>query len=221
MEQQLWLIAGLGNPGRQYEKTWHNAGYMALEVLSQRHAIPINKIRFKGLMGQGVIAGQKVILLKPTTYMNLSGESLREAMTFYKIPPERTLVLYDDLDIPVGTVRMRPNGGTGTHNGMRSIVNILGLQSFPRLRIGIGPLPAHWELVNFVLSEIPQDKQGDFFAALTKVADAVEWTLRDGLEQAMNRANSKGPANPKPLSPGKDPNPGEEPSLNKEPNGKA
>ncbi len=191
MEQELWLIAGLGNPGRQYERNWHNAGYMALEILSQRHAIAINKIRFKGLIGQGAIAGQKVILLKPTTYLNLSGESLREAMTFYKIPPERTLVIYDDLDIPAGTVRMRPNGGTGTHNGMRSIVNVLGLQSFPRIRVGIGPLPEHWELVNYVLSDIPSDQQKDFFAALSKAADAVEWSLKDGLEQAMNRANTK------------------------------
>lgn len=191
MEQELWLIAGLGNPGRQYEKTWHNAGYMALEIISQRHAIPVNKIRFKGLVGQGTIASQKVILLKPTTYMNLSGESLREAMAFYKIPPERTLVIYDDLDIPVGTVRMRPNGGTGTHNGMRSIVNVLGLQNFPRIRVGIGPLPENWELVNYVLADIPKDQQSDFFLALNTAADAVEWTIKDGLEQAMNRANTK------------------------------
>lgn len=189
MEQEFWLVVGLGNPGRQYEKNWHNSGYMALEVLSQRHKIAINKIRFKGLTGQGTIAGQKVILLKPTTYMNLSGESLREAMTFYKIPPDRTLVIYDDLDIPAGTIRMRPAGGTGTHNGMRSIVNVLGLQSFPRIRIGIGPLPEDWELVNYVLADVPKDRQTEFFAALSKAADTVEWTLRDGVENAMNKAN--------------------------------
>ncbi|MDD2533458.1 MAG: aminoacyl-tRNA hydrolase [Eubacteriales bacterium] len=189
----MWLIVGLGNPGKQYEKNWHNSGYMAMEILSQRYNLAINKIRFKGLTGQGTIAGQKVILLKPTTFMNLSGESVREAMTFYKIPPERTLIIYDDLDIPVGTIRMRPAGGTGTHNGMRSIVNILGLQCFPRIRVGIGPLPENWELVNYVLADIPKDRQTDFFAALNKAVDAVEWTLREGLENAMNKANQGNP----------------------------
>lgn len=185
----LWLVAGLGNPGRQYEKNWHNCGFMVLEILSQRHHIDINRIRFKGLAGQGSVGGQKVILLKPTTYMNLSGESLREAMAFYKIPPERTLVIYDDLDLPVGQVRMRPGGGSGTHNGMRSIIRLLGRQDFPRVRIGIGPLPANWELANYVLSDVPASQQATFFEALNLAADAVELTVREGLETAMNRTN--------------------------------
>jgi PTH1 family peptidyl-tRNA hydrolase len=191
MEQELWLVAGLGNPGRQYEKTWHNCGYLVLEVLSQRHQIPLNKIRFKGLTGQGTIAGRKVILLQPTTYMNLSGESVREAMAFYKIPPQRTLVIYDDLDLPAGQIRMRPSGGAGTHNGMRSIIGQLGRQDFPRVRVGIGPLPANWELVSYVLSDIPQDQQKEMFEAFSRAADAVEKTLRDGIEAAMNQANQK------------------------------
>lgn len=191
MEQELWLVVGLGNPGRQYEKTWHNCGYLVLEVLSQRHQIPLNKIRFKGLTGQGTIAGRKVILLQPTTYMNLSGESVREAMAFYKIPPQRTLVIYDDLDLPAGQIRMRPSGGAGTHNGMRSIIGQLGRQDFPRVRVGIGPLPANWELVSYVLSDIPQDQQKEMFEAFSRAADAVEKTLRDGIEAAMNQANQK------------------------------
>jgi len=191
MEQELWLVAGLGNPGRQYEKTWHNCGYLVLEVLSQRHQIPLNKIRFKGLTGQGTIAGRKVVLLQPTTYMNLSGESVREAMAFYKIPPQRTLVIYDDLDLPAGQIRMRPSGGAGTHNGMRSIISQLGRQDFPRVRVGIGPLPANWELVSYVLSDIPQDQQKEMFEAFSRAADAVEKTLRDGIEAAMNQANQK------------------------------
>ena len=191
MEQELWLVAGLGNPGRQYEKTWHNCGYLVLEVLSQRHQIPLNKIRFKGLTGQGTIAGRKVILLQPTTYMNLSGESVREAMAFYKIPPQRTLVIYDDLDLPAGQIRMRPSGGAGTHNGMRSIIGQLGRQDFPRVRVGIGPLPANWELVSYVLSDIPQDQQKEMFEAFSRAAGAVEKTLRDGIEAAMNQANQK------------------------------
>ena len=204
MEQQLWLVAGLGNPGRQYEKNWHNSGYMVLEILSQRHQIAINKIRFKGLTGQGTISGQKVILLKPTTFMNLSGESLQEAMAFYKVPPERTLVIYDDLDIAVGQVRMRPGGGTGTHNGMRSIVKLIGNQNFPRIRVGIGPLPPSWELVSYVLADIPKDQQTVFFEALGKAADAVELTLREGLEAAMNETNQAiQPIQPKPKKPAK------------------
>ena len=191
MEQELWLVAGLGNPGRQYEKTWHNCGYLVLEVLSQRHQIPLNKIRFKGLTGQGTIAGRKVVLLQPTTYMNLSGESVREAMAFYKILPQRTLVIYDDLDLPAGQIRMRPSGGAGTHNGMRSIIGQLGRQDFPRVRVGIGPLPANWELVSYVLSDIPQDQQKEMFEAFSRAADAVEKTLRDGIEAAMNQANQK------------------------------
>ncbi|MDD2458399.1 MAG: aminoacyl-tRNA hydrolase [Eubacteriales bacterium] len=191
MEQELWLVAGLGNPGRQYEKTWHNCGYLVLEVLSQRHQIALNRIRFKGLTGQGTIAGRKVILLQPTTYMNLSGESLREAMAFYKIPPQRTLVIYDDLDLPAGQIRMRPSGGAGTHNGMRSIIGQLGRQDFPRVRVGIGPLPENWELVSYVLSEIPQDQQKQMFETFGRAADAVEKTLQDGIEAAMNQANQK------------------------------
>lgn len=191
MEQELWLVAGLGNPGRQYEKTWHNCGYLVLEVLSQRHQIALNRIRFKGLTGQGTIAGRKVILLQPTTYMNLSGESLREVMAFYKIPPQRTLVIYDDLDLPAGQIRMRPSGGAGTHNGMRSIIGQLGRQDFPRVRVGIGPLPENWELVSYVLSEIPQDQQKQMFETFGRAADAVEKTLQDGIEAAMNQANQK------------------------------
>jgi PTH1 family peptidyl-tRNA hydrolase len=191
IEQQPWLIVGLGNPGGKYARNFHNAGFMALEILSQRHHIAVDRIKFKGLYGQGQIAGQKVILLKPATFMNLSGESLQEAMAFFKIPPERILVLYDDLDIAIGEVRMRPNGGPGTHNGMRSIAQHLGGGQFPRVRVGIGPLPPHWELVNYVLSDIPQGQQESFWQALNKAADAVEMTLRSGLEAAMNQVNRR------------------------------
>lgn len=197
MEQPLWLIAGLGNPGLKYEKNWHNAGYMALDVLAARHQIAISRIKFKGLYGQGSIAGQRVILLKPTTYMNLSGESIQEAITFFKIPLERVLVLYDDLDIPAGEVRMRPSGGPGTHNGMRSIVERLSSVAFPRIRIGIGPLPNHWELVNYVLSDIPVNQQELVWQAQNKAADAVALTLAAGLEAAMNQVNRRD--KPKPL----------------------
>lgn len=191
MDQQPWLIAGLGNPGSQYEHNWHNMGFMALEILSQRHKLPVTRIRFKGLTAQGSLADQKVILLKPTTYMNLSGESIREALAFFKIPPQRCLVLFDDLDIPVGQIRIRPSGGPGTHNGMRSIVSCLGTEDFPRIRIGIGPLPEHWELVRYVLSDVSQDRQETVWQSLCKAADTVELIVSTGLEPAMNRMNRK------------------------------
>lgn len=191
MEQTTWLIIGLGNPGRKYELNWHNSGFMALEILAQRHKIDVSRIRFKGLLGQGTIGGQKCLLLKPSTYMNLSGESMREAMTFFKIPPANCLVLYDDVDIPIGQIRIRENGGAGTHNGMRSIVGMLGSDNFPRIRIGIGPQPAQWDIADYVLSDIPADRREEFWQALNKAADAVEMTLRDSLAQAMNQFNRK------------------------------
>ena len=156
MNENFWLIAGLGNPGRKYELNWHNCGFMVLEILAQRHKIDVTRIRCKGLMGQGKIAGQKSLLLKPSTYMNLSGESIRDALAYYKIPAEQGLVIYDDVDIPAGQVRIRESGGSGTHNGMRSIIGQLGRDDFPRIRIGIGPQPAQWDIADYVLSDIPE-----------------------------------------------------------------
>lgn len=191
MDQTTWLIVGLGNPGRQYEMNWHNSGYMALEILSQRHKIAVSRIRCKGLLGQGAINGSKCLLLRPTTYMNLSGESVQEALAYYKIPPANCLVLYDDVDIAVGQIRIRESGGAGTHNGMRSIVGQLGTVEFPRVRIGIGPQPEQWDIADYVLSDIPADTRESFWQALNKAADAVELILRDGLGSAMNRYNRK------------------------------
>jgi len=127
----MWLIAGLGNPGSQYKETWHNCGFMTLDVLAQRSRIPVSKSKFKGEYGQGTILGEKVVLLRPQTFMNLSGESIREALQYFKIAPENLIVLYDDIDLPRGTIRVRPSGGPGTHNGMKSIILCLGSQDFP------------------------------------------------------------------------------------------
>jgi PTH1 family peptidyl-tRNA hydrolase len=191
MEQNTWLIAGLGNPGRKYELNWHNSGFMALEILAQRHKIDVSRIRCKGLLGQGTIGGQKCLLLKPSTYMNISGESLREALAYFKIEPANCLVLYDDVDIPFGQIRLRESGSAGTHNGMRSVVSLLARDDFPRVRIGIGPQPDQWDIADYVLSDIPADRREEFWQALNKAADAVESVLRDGLAQAMNQFNRK------------------------------
>lgn len=190
-DNNIWLVAGLGNPGSRYEKTWHNAGFMTIDILSQRHSISLNKIKFKGLYGRGQINGNQLILLKPTTYMNLSGESVREAAAYFKIPLHRILVVYDDLDIETGIVRIREKGGPGTHNGMRSLVTCLGSDLFPRIRIGIGPLPENYELVNYVLSEIPMNSQQSLWDGLNLAADAVEITVSKNLSLAMNRCNMK------------------------------
>ena len=145
----MYIIAGLGNPGKKYENTRHNIGFITLDYLAERHDIQINKIKHKALVGEGRISGQKVLLVKPQTYMNLSGESLREVMDYYKVDIEDLIVIYDDIDLPAGTVRIRKKGSAGTHNGMRSIVQHLG-QDFPRIRMGIGN-ERKGDLADFVL----------------------------------------------------------------------
>lgn len=175
----MWLIAGLGNPGAQYTQTWHNCGFMSLDVLAQRNRIPVGKTKFKGEFGQGTISGEKVVLLRPHTFMNLSGESIREALQYFKIAPENLIVLYDDIDLPRGSVRVRPSGGPGTHNGMKSIISCLGTQNFPRIRVGCGPVPQHWDLADFVLSEITKDDQEQMFSAFVSAAEAAEKLIRE------------------------------------------
>jgi len=170
----MWLIAGLGNPGAQYTQTWHNCGFMTLDVLAQRSRIPVGKVKFQGLYGQGTVAGEKAVLLQPQTFMNLSGESIREALQYFKIPPENLIVFYDDIDIPRGTIRVRAIGGPGTHNGMKSIISCLGTQNFPRIRIGTGPVPQHWDLADYVLSNIGKEDQEQMFAAFMSAAEAAE-----------------------------------------------
>ena len=188
-----WIVAGLGNPGTRYEATWHNAGFLALEVLSQRTGIRTDRIRFQGLSGQGTLGGNRVVLLKPSTFMNRSGQSIRDALAWHKVPPERLVVVYDDIDLPCGTLRIRPSGGPGTHNGMRSIVETLGTESFPRVRIGIGPVPERWDLADYVLSPIPGDRREILFQSLVRAAQAVETLVVEGLAAAMNKYNGEVP----------------------------
>jgi PTH1 family peptidyl-tRNA hydrolase len=186
-----WLVVGLGNPGAKYERTWHNAGFMAVEILSQRHRIAVDRIKFKGLYGQGTLEGGRVVLLKPGTYMNLSGESVQEAAAFFRIPMERVVVLVDDVDLPRGQVRIRPAGGPGTQKGMKSVVERLGTEGFPRVRIGIGPVPERWDIADYVLSEIPESERATMYESLSRAADAVAAMVRVGVADAMNRFNGK------------------------------
>lgn len=187
----IWLIAGLGNPGGKYERTWHNMGFMVLEFLSQKYNIKITKIKFKGIYGQGEINGQKVILLKPATFMNNSGESVREAVSFFKIPEERTLLIYDDIDIDIGNIRIRPQGSAGTHNGMRSVITHLNTSAFPRIRIGIGPLPDNWQIIDYVLSEIPDMQKESVFETIKASAQVIEDLLSKGVLKSVSLKKSK------------------------------
>ena len=176
----MWIVAGLGNPGKQYLYTWHNMGYLAVDMLADKHGIFLGKEKYKGLWGKGKIAGQDVIIIKPTTYMNNSGECLAEISKFYKVEPKNIITVYDDIDIAKGTIRVRPKGSAGTHNGMRSVIQLLGTQEFPRVRIGTGPVPEHWDLINYVLSEVPQDERKLLNDAFVKACEAVEEIISNG-----------------------------------------
>lgn len=170
----MWLIVGLGNPGREYEETFHNCGFITLGILAQKHHIEIDKLKWKGEYGKGTIGGEDCILLRPRTFMNLSGQSVIEVMQFYKIPHDHLIVVYDDIDIARGTIRVRASGSAGTHNGMKSVIYCLGAQDFPRVRIGCGPVPEHWDLADFVLSTIPKEEHDTMKKAFEEGAEAIE-----------------------------------------------
>lgn len=191
----MYIIAGLGNPGKKYENTRHNIGFITLDYLAERHDIKINKIKHKALVGEGRISGQKVLLVQPQTYMNLSGESLREVMDYYKVDIEDMIVIYDDIDLEAGAVRIRKKGGPGTHNGMRSIVQHLGTD-FPRIRMGIGK-DRRGDLVDFVLGGFTKEDKEVLEPAIERAALAIEMYIGEGIEKAMNQYNIKAKKNKK------------------------
>ena len=170
----MWLLVGLGNPGKDYTFTFHNCGFMTLEVLAQRNNIKIDRLKWKGEYGRGMIAGEECILLRPHTYMNLSGQSVMEVMNFFKIPLDHLIVVYDDIDIARGKIRVRSSGSAGTHNGMKSVIYCLNSQDFARVRIGCGPVPENWDLADFVLSSIPKEERETMYHAFEEGAKAME-----------------------------------------------
>ena len=185
-----FIIAGLGNPGREYENTRHNAGFMAVDRLAGQHNASIQRVKFKGLVGDCALAGHRVLLLKPGTFMNLSGQSLREAMAFYKVPPERTLILFDDINLPPGRLRVRRKGSDGGHNGMKNIIYLSGSDQFPRVKIGVGQKPnPEYNLADWVLSRFSQADLKALDAALDKVCAAAELIVRGETDRAMNLYN--------------------------------
>ena len=188
----MFLIAGLGNPGRQYEKTRHNMGFDTIDELIDRHRIPQGGIAHKAMYGKGMIAGEKVLAVKPLTYMNLSGESLREWVNYCKLDPEtEMIVIYDDIDLEPGQIRIRKKGSAGGHNGIKSIIAQLGTQNFYRIKVGVGAKPRGWDLADYVLGRFSSDERIAVDKAICDAADAVEMILRDGIESAMNHYNRK------------------------------
>ena len=185
-----WMIVGLGNPGSQYEKTRHNAGFLALERLEKQLNAPAEKLRHKALCTQVTYAGQKLLLVKPQTFMNASGLAVRQAADFYKIPPERIVVIFDDISLAVGRLRVRPSGSAGGHNGIKSIISALGSDQFPRVKVGVGAKPhPDYDLADWVLSVIPKQEQPAFQSALDHAADAALYLVEHGVEKAEAKFN--------------------------------
>ena len=187
----MYIIAGLGNPKREYEKTRHNVGFDTIDVLADRLNTSVDEKKFKGLYGKGIIAGEKVILLKPQTFMNLSGESVREAADFYKVDPEHIIVIYDDISLDVGQLRIRKKGSAGGHNGIKNIIAHLGTQEFPRIRIGVGEKPARMGLADYVLGRYSAEDRKIIDEAQKEAAEAVKMMVMDDVRGAMNRYNTK------------------------------
>lgn len=185
----MYLIVGLGNPEEEYARTRHNMGFDTINKISEKSNIKVNKSKFNSLYGTGTIEGEKVILLKPQTYMNLSGTAIRDFMNFYKILPENIIVIYDDLDIEPGIIKIRKKGGSGTHNGMKSVIHEIQTENFPRIRIGIGNPEYKNDLLNFILTRIPDEEYRILQQAQENSAKAVEEIIKNGIDSAMNKYN--------------------------------
>lgn len=185
-----WLVVGLGNPGPKYEWTRHNVGFLVVDELAERASIPVQKLKYKALTNTTVIGGQSVLLMKPTTYMNLSGESVGQAARFYKIPPERVLVIYDDVSLPVGKLRVRPTGSAGGHNGIKNIIAHLGTQEFPRIKIGTGaPSGGGAEMIDWVIGVPSQAERKILVESFETAIKAAEDIIENGCQKAMNDYN--------------------------------
>ena len=185
----MFLIVGLGNPEEEYSNTRHNMGFDTIKKLANEYNIKINKNKFKGLCGSGIIENEKVILLKPQTYMNLSGESIKEAMAFYKIKSENIIVIYDDIDIEPGIIKIRKKGGPGGHNGMKSVISEIDTQNFPRIRIGIGKPENKGQLIEYVIGKMPQTDKDILEKATILGKEAILEIIKNGVDIAMNKFN--------------------------------
>ena len=185
----MYLIVGLGNPEQDYSNTRHNMGFNTINKLAKQYEIEITRSKFKGLYGTGTIEGEKVILLKPQTYMNLSGESIKEIMQFYKLNEEELIVIYDDIDIEPGKIKVRKNGGPGTHNGMKSVVHELNTQNFKRIRVGIGMPDDGEDLIEYVIGAIEEEDKEKLETGTNLAKEAIIEIIKNGIDIAMNKFN--------------------------------
>ena len=184
----MYIITGLGNPGRRYEQTRHNIGFLTVDRIAEELGIRTDRIKFQSLVGETVFSGQKIVLMKPQTYMNLSGRAVREIMNFYKLPPENLIVIYDDIDIAQGKIRVRKSGSAGTHNGMRDIIYQLQSDRFPRIRVGIGG-EIRGDLADFVIGGFSKEEVPLLEEAVSRAAKAALAIVSDGIDKAMNEYN--------------------------------
>lgn len=191
-KRECWLIVGLGNPGKDYDRTRHNCGFRAIDILAEQLGCKIDKGKFQGLYGQTTVNGNKVYLLKPQTYMNLSGKSVLQLSAYFNIPPQRIVVLFDDISLEVGRLRVRSDGSAGGHNGIKSIISELGSSEFPRVKIGVGGKPhAEQDLADWVLSTFSALEEKTLQTALKNAADAALMVIEKGTGEAANRYNGK------------------------------
>ena len=185
-----YILVGLGNPGKEYEKTRHNIGFMTLDFVAEKLGIEINSQKFKSLYAFGTFEGKKVILLKPQTFMNLSGQAILPFMSFYKVPPQNVILIYDDISLPVGKMRIRKQGSHGGHNGVKNIITLSGSQNFPRIKIGVGNKPnENWDLADWVLSKFSSEELNLINDTMPKVYDALSLIVKENIDEAMNKFN--------------------------------
>ena len=186
----MYIIVGLGNPGSKYETTRHNIGFISIDYLSMKHNIPVNRLGFKSLYGQGTIGGEKVLLVKPQTFMNLSGQTVQEIVSFYKVDHSNVIVICDEFNLPLGKIRIRPSGSDGGHNGMKNIIYLLNDNKFPRIRIGLGkPENPNKPMMDFVLEKFSKEEIEILTESVKDVATGVELIITDGISTAMNKLN--------------------------------
>ena len=185
-----YLIVGLGNPGRQYENTRHNTGFLCLDYIAGELGVRVNRVKFKSAVGEAAVAGRRCLLMKPSTFMNLSGQAVTEAMRFYKIPPEKVILLFDDVSLEVGAMRIRRKGSDGGQNGVKNIIYLSGSDAFPRVKVGIGHKPhPDYDLKDWVLSRFSDRDLKQLAELMPKVRDAVELIVKGDIDEAMNRYN--------------------------------
>ncbi|GFI61720.1 peptidyl-tRNA hydrolase [Clostridiales bacterium] len=189
--KNMYVIIGLGNPGSEYADTKHNVGFRVIDRLGEKYNIDVNKCKHKALVGDGFIGGKRVMLVKPQTYMNLSGESVKDVMSFYKVPPENLLVIYDDTSLELGMIRLREKGSAGGHNGIKSIINHMGSDTFNRIKVGIGEKPNGWDLADYVLAKFSKDDEPLILSGIDKASQAAGIFISTGMKDTMNKFNAK------------------------------